>query len=138
MKYKLSSTDIYGNNIPLEYKIRNFITDEGIKKQEFQTFMIDDEEDDWFDFKIAFINTNLIKVTDMFASNNRHRKKGIPEALILEVKKLYKDKKIISSSNKQQLIAGEWRKPDADKVWKRLIKKSFAKYNPYTDTYELL
>ena len=135
---KLLSTDILGNTIGLKYQIRNFVTKEGIKKQEFQTFMDGDNEEEWFDFKIAFLENDLIKITDMFVGKEKHRKKGIPEALILEVKRLYGKNKIISSSNKNKLIKGEWRREAATKAWERLVSRSLAKYDFFTDTYELL
>jgi len=97
-----------------------------------------DKEDEWFDFKIAFLDNDLIKVTDMFIGKDKHRKKGIPEALILETKRLYGQKKIISSSNIHKLITNEWRRSEATKVWERLVSKSLAKYNQSLDTFELL
>ncbi len=131
--------DIYGNSVQAWYTIREFVTEDGIRKQEFRTYLDDDneEEEDWFDFKIAFLTDGSIKVTDMFVGKASHRKKGIPDALILEIKRLY-NKKVISSSNKNKLVRSEWRKPPATKVWERLVLKNKANYNSQTDTFELI
>lgn len=129
--------DIYGNPVQVRYTIREFVNDDGIRKQEFRTYLVGDKEEHWFDFKIAFLTDGSIKVTDMFVGNEDHRKKGIPDALILEIKRLY-NKKVISSSNEIKLVRDEWRKLPATKVWERLVLKNKAKYNLQTDTFELI
>ena len=73
----------------------------------------------------------------MFIGKDKHRKKGIPEALILEVKRLYKIQ-VISSSNRKPIIISEWRREEASKVWERLINQQKAIYDFDNDIYKLL
>ena len=137
METEITCIDIYGNEIKANYKIFEVENNYGLRKLEFRTYLPGDKEEVWFDFKIALIDNSIIKVTDMFIGKEEHRMKGIPEALILEVKRLY-NKKVISSSNKKPIILSEWRRIEADKVWKRLVRLNKAKYDELNDIYELL
>lgn len=106
-------------------------------KVELRLFMKGDENSKWFDFKLAPIGDDTLKVTDMFVGKESHRKKGIPEALIMESKKLFGNK-IISSSDKHPILISEWRREVASKVWDRLVKKGLAEYNSKFDFYFLI
>lgn len=137
MKREIICTDLNGNKRSAYYNIKKIITDDGIKKLEFRTYMENDKQNEWFDFKVALLDNDIIKVTDMFVGKQEHRMKGIPEALILELKRLF-NKKIISSSNSKPIIDNEWRKPSATKVWQRLVIQNRAKYDSYNDVFELI
>ena len=93
-----------------------------------------DNEVQYFDFQLTIINDDTLKVTSIFAGNDRQRKKGIPEALILMSRSLF-NKKITSSSRSN--INAEFRNSAATKVWERLVQKDLAKYNVAKDIYEL-
>lgn len=136
MKNKITYYDINENKVTAFYSILEQVTITGIKKIEFRTYLSNDADDDWFDFKVALLENNTLKVTDMFISKESHRKKGIPEALILEVKRIY-NKQVISSSNKKPKILGEWRRDEASKAWERLVSQGKAKYDEEEDIYVL-
>ena len=128
--------DRNGNIHLAKYSIFNVLSN-GINKLEFRTLLINDKVEEWFDFKITFIEGNLIKVTDMFIGKEEHRGMGIPEALILEVNRLY-SQKIISSSNKRPIVRSESRNASASKVWMRLVDKKYAFYDSENDVFVLL
>jgi hypothetical protein len=131
-------TDANCNQHKCVYEIHNqFDRYNNISKIEIRLFMEGDSAEEWFDFKLAPIANNELKVTDMFIGKNAHRRKGIPEALILEAKRIF-DKRIISSSNKQSILIAERRSRDATKVWERLVNKGFAIYNEAQDIFEIL
>ena len=121
-----------------EYEIHDRYDDHNdINKIEFRLIMKGDSVQNWFDFKLAPISNDILKVTDMFIGKDYHRKKGIPEALILEAKKIF-SKKIISSSEKYPILISEFRREAATKVWMRLMEKGYAKYNRELDIFELI
>ena len=74
----------------------------------------------------------------MFIGKDEHLKTGLPEALILLSRKIFK-KSIISSTNFQdyKISNREWRSEKATKVWQRLVKKGHAVYVEISDTYQL-
>lgn len=134
---KIKLVGIEGAIYEAEYEIHDFY-DRGddILKIEFRIFLKGDKYDEWFDFKLAPISNDTLKVTGMFIGKESHRGKGIPDAMILEARRIFQ-KKIISSSNKKKIIY-EWRKQAADKVWKRLIQKGYAEYDEKSDIYYLI
>lgn len=91
--------------------------------------------------KFSFIlmpmeNGRDMKSIDLLAGPYYNRK-GISDAIILKAKELF-NKRIISSSNKVKFHYSEIRKPDADRVWQRLVKKSLAEYDVENDYYYTL
>lgn len=121
-----------------EYEIHSrYDSFNNLNKIEIRLFMEGDSEKEWFDFKLAPIDNDTLKVTDMFIGKESHRMKGIPEALILEAGKIF-GKRIISSSDKHPILMNEWRRGAASKVWERLVQKGLAKYNSDKDYYCLI
>lgn len=85
------------------------------------------------EFKFSFIllimdNLPDLKVIDMYATNEYYRGKGIARAIILESKKLF-NKRVISSSNKNKIFNREMRKPDANRVWEKMVEEGLVQYN---------
>jgi len=121
-----------------EYEIHNqYDRYNKLDKYELRLFMKGDSHEEWFDFKLSPISETVLKVTDMFIGKSAHRKKGIPEVLIVESKKIF-NKKVVSSSNKHPILISERRSDEASKVWKRLEKKGLVRYNEISDVFEVL
>lgn len=132
----LKTYDEKGREYLFEYKY-GYKSFNGREKIEFQVnFLNDEEKQNWFDFKLAPIDEETLKVTDIFKGKDSHLKTGLPEALILLSKQLF-NKKIISSSNKVKTESCEWRSEPGTKVWKRLVKRNLALYDSETDTFTL-
>lgn len=94
---------------------------------------------DYFDFQFVELSEDKIKTTSMFAGiDEYYHGKGIPEALILELQRLFPDKTIISSSNKHAILLGESRTGAGSAVWERLVRVQKAKYLSEIDVYILL
>lgn len=112
----------------------------GNPKWVFRIMPEDLEAIDWFEFSITKVNDSIGKVTAM-AHNNLpvYIAKGIPDKMIEEAHQVL-NLEITSSSNKPSAksFENEWRAPDADKVWNRLIKQGKAVYDLSIDTYKLL
>lgn len=135
---KIITTGIDLKKYECEFEIHSrYDKHNNLHKVEIRLYMEGDSTGEWFDFKLAPISHDTLKVTDMFIGKESHRKKGIPEALILESQQLF-DKKIVSSSDKYPVLMSEWRKEEASKVWERLVQRGFAKYNPEKDQYYLI
>ena len=103
----------------------------------FKTLLEGIDKKKWFDFKVAPVGDNTLKVTDMFDYQDIYKGKGLPEALILEAQKQYPDKEIISSSNRQKAFKNEWRSDAGSAVWERLVKKGLAEYSDENDLFVL-
>lgn len=87
------------------------------------------EEEFKFSFMLLILNKPAdLKVIDMFAMNEYYRGKGIARAIIIEAKKIL-GKRIISSSNYHKLHNRELRKPDATRVWEKMVEDGLAGYN---------
>lgn len=110
-----------------------------ITKLCFKTVFAHSGETDWFDFKIAFIGAGEVKVTDMFLPQSPlYKGKGIAEALIVEVGKLFPERSVISSSNKLPILKRESRWPVGTIVWQRLVDRKLAIYDETKDVFNLL
>lgn len=132
----LTTIGIDGREHLFEYSFHEIGSDGDVKIEFRVNFAIETDKSKWFDFKLALINDQTLKVTDMFKGKNEHLRTGLPEALILLSKKTFQ-KKIISSSNKIKTQKCEWRSEPGTKVWQRLVKKNLAEYNSELDTFEL-
>lgn len=124
-----------------KYVYENYICDTcKIPKVSFMIYFADDSYDDFFDFKIAPLDEFTVKITDMFLDTRmRFKGKGIPETMILEVQRLFPDRQIISSTNKNEFsrVCNEWRSVPGSRVWGRLVEKGLASYNNFEDIYYL-
>ena len=117
-----------------------FDSSNDINKLLFFVYSADEDYDDYFDFKIAPLEHNIIKITDMFLDSKKYlRGRGIPEAMILEMHRLFPNHQIISSSNNDNFkrLIGEWRSLEGSAVWNRLVKNNLAIYNSEEDLYYL-
>lgn len=103
----------------------------------FKTVLTGIDKDKWFDFKVAPVGDNILKVTDMFDFQGIYKGKGLPEALILEAQNQYPDKQMISSSNRIKVFLGEWRSEAGTAVWERLVKRGLAEYSECDDIFIL-
>jgi len=103
----------------------------------FKTVLKGVDKKKWFDFKVAPINEDILKVTDMFDFQGIYKGKGLPESLIMEAQKRFPEKQIISSSNRQKVFKNEWRSAAGSAVWERLVKKGKAEYFAEKDIYRL-
>src|SRR5713226_4991625 len=85
------------------------------------------------------IDTALVISIEMFADRPAFREKGLPEAIIAEMAQLT-GRVVKSSSNRESrhLLRGEYRTPDADKVWRRLVAAMRATYSTEEDRYTYL
>jgi hypothetical protein len=89
-------------------------------------------------FRMTFVqvdDTSVI-VTEMFADLPDHRRLGLPEAVLAQMSD-QSGMGIFSSSNRPcaELLSGEHRTPDADKVWQRVIASGRASYVSLADRY---
>ncbi len=105
----------------------------GQKKWIFMVVPENMQFNEWFELSVLDLNGNEGKVVMM----NHHKRPeyiamGIPERLIEEAN-IQLDLTIKSSSNK--LGVGEYRTPNAEKVWERLVERDLAEYNDETDEY---
>lgn len=93
---------------------------------------------DWFDFQYVELSGNRIKTIAMFLDMNQcHRGKGLPEALILELRKLYPNHIITSSSNTVKDLSDECRTEMASSVWNRLVRSGQAIFDIDKDVFTL-
>jgi len=85
------------------------------------------------------IDRNSAVSIEIFADSDEYRQLGLPEALMRELA-LRSGRQISSSSNREaaHLLRGEYRTPDADKVWRRLNRSGEATYHANVDRYVLL
>lgn len=105
-----------------------------------KVFPLNRQYDDYFDFKYILLSEyRQVKVTDMFLDyKNYYQSKGLPEALILQLKYVYPEFQIISSSNKIRIVRNEWRSTAGTRVWERLVAVGRANYLEDIDTYLLV
>ncbi len=106
----------------------------------FLVYFANRDYNDYFDFKLTPIDQSTTKVTDMFLdAKGLFKGKGLPEALIIEAKRLFPDKQIISSTNSQTFkqVCNEWRSEQGSCVWNRLVAKNLARYDKDQDLYYL-
>ncbi|MBK6362501.1 MAG: hypothetical protein IPF52_03010 [Saprospiraceae bacterium] len=119
----LSTIGVEGKEYFWEY-IYEWIDDHDEIKIAFRVnFIHEVDKEKWFDFKLLPVNDDTLKVTDMFKGKDEHLKTGLPEALILLSRKIFK-KSIISSTNFQDYkISNRVAFEKATKVWQRLVKR---------------
>jgi hypothetical protein len=103
----------------------------------FKTVLNGVDKKKWFDFKVAPIGEDILKVTDMFDFQKIYKGKGLPETLILEAQKRFPEKQVISSSNRQKIFKNEWRSDAGSAVWERLVQSGKAEYSAEKDVYKL-
>jgi len=129
-----------GQTYDLEYQPEEqFDAVDQITKLCFKTVFVHSGETDWFDFKIALIGVNEVKVTDIFLPQNPlYKGKGVAEALIIETGKLFADRTVISSSNKFPILKRESRWDAGTSVWRRLVNRRLAVYDETHDIFKLL
>ena len=96
----------------------------------------DPECEDFFEFKVEDFDENYVRI-DTMTNHGKHeyKNKGIPEYLIPIVAKEL-NKKILSSVEDARPIRAEFRTPDAEKFWKRMVTKNKAIYHEKKDRYE--
>jgi hypothetical protein len=95
------------------------------------------EVDQYFEASFTEQGQVMLRVSLLMANGQEHfRGKGIPEALILHVG-ARSDRKVVSSSNLDPDV-DEYRKPNATKVWERLVAMGQAERLPGIDRYVLL
>lgn len=119
--------------------VYELINDHDEKKIAFRiNFLNEEDKEKYFDFKLLPVGDSTLKVTDMFKGKDEHLRTGLPEALILLAREIFK-KSIISSTNfdDYKISTREWRSEKATKVWKRLVNKGLAAYIEIKDTYKL-
>jgi hypothetical protein len=95
---------------------------------------------DWFEFSVVKIDDQRGKISDMNTyGDKRYKMKGIPDKMIEEAARTLK-LQIISSTNNPafKVLYTEWRSPDADKVWQRLVSRGIANYDSRTDIFTFL
>lgn len=119
------------------YSVRTYIDKASkLQKNVFMVFRENMVNRDPFDFQFVELPGKVIKITDMFVDYGGHCKgKGLPEALICEVNRLFPDYNISSSSNTHKALLGEWRSTQGSAVWERLVRIGKAKYLSDYDTY---
>lgn len=93
---------------------------------------------DFFEFKVVHFDDKYIRIA-MMTNNDRteYMKKGIAEYLISTVSKDI-NKKILSSVKDARPNKDEYRTPDAEKFWKRMVEKKKAIYRHEMDRYEFV
>ena len=89
---------------------------------------------EFFELTVEDMENDALKITMM--ENHKipeYSATGIPDALIPHIAKTFQ-KAVVSSSN--GVRAGEFRTPDATKVWDRLVTNGMATKDEETDSYE--
>lgn len=127
-----------GHTYYFKYKLENqYDKARELMKVCFKTTYVLQKDNNWFDFKVALAENNLLVVTDMFDTMDFETEKyifkgkGLPEALIREAQKIFPDKTIVSDAHGDLWPAGR-------KVWERLVQQGSAEYIPREDRYQLL
>lgn len=93
---------------------------------------------DFFEFRVVSFDEEYVRI-DIMTHNYmpEFKKKGIPEYLIPTVAKDI-NKKILSSKKDNRTKKSEYRTPDAEKFWKRMVEKKKAIYRHEMDQYEFV
>ena len=89
---------------------------------------------EFFEFIVVKKNT-ITKVQNMFAHDNKYRKKGLPEELIAYAKTILKSN-IYSSSVVHQ--GNDYISEEGKKVWKRLIENHKAVFDKSLNRYKTI
>jgi|GEM_PF-3578480 len=122
------------------YKVRTYR--ESLDDIDVIAFMVAEPgriSNDYFDFQFVELPDNEIKITSMFVGiDDYYRGKGLPEALIMEVQRLFPYQTIISSSNTHKVLHREDRWEPGTAVWERLVRSGNAKYSKERDIYYLI
>jgi hypothetical protein len=94
------------------------------------------EEENWFTMTLERCKSGLWKITWIGDADRRthYAAAGIPDALIPEASRVLRAS-ICSSSNIHREAPNEWRTPDAETMWKRLMTRGLARYLPGDDRY---
>lgn len=122
------------------YTVRTYVDKwNNIRKNQFMVTPIENLGSIPFDFQFVELPNKTIKVTDMFIDYGQYCKgKGLPEALICEVSRLFPEYNIVSSSNIHKSLKGEWRSEQGSAVWERLVRRGKAIYSKEHDIYHLI
>ena len=93
-------------------------------------------EENWFEMTLELCGERLWKITHIGDAERRPHfaAAGIPDALIPEASRVLAAA-IRSSSNRGAKRENEFRTIDADKMWKRLLRKGLARYVAGEDYY---
>jgi hypothetical protein len=92
-------------------------------------------DDDSFDMNLARCPSGIYKITEVNHYDHPHYSKmGIGDALIPEASRVL-NAAIRSSSNRNPERPNEFRHPDAEKIWKRLMASGLARYCSVKDFY---
>jgi len=80
---------------------------------------------------------NVLQVTNMqHGGNEGLRRRGIVQQVIVHFERL--GHRLQSSTNSgKELVDGEFRSPDADRVWKKLVGRNLADYDEAEHRYIL-
>jgi hypothetical protein len=91
----------------------------------------------FFECNVEAVDAKTVRVVAIAHHGaSAYRAMGIPDELLPEIAAVL-GRRVVSSSN-LNAQAGEWRTPDAGKVWNRLRSKGRADYDPVTDRFHLL
>lgn len=94
------------------------------------------DEDDWFDMNLVPFGVGEFMISSI-ANHGKcwYAKKGIGDALIPRAAH-FLGARIVSSSNRKRRSKDEFRTCPAEKIWKRLVDKQLAIYDPDEDRYQ--
>ncbi len=135
-KYDMVCIDRYGNQNNFNYSL-DFSEENEFEKIIFRVIPADLMTEDWFELSVIKIDDTSGKISAMVNNTIPELSgKGVPDRLI-EIAASQLNLKIISSSNKpsSKKLDTEWRTPDADNVWDRLVLQNKATYDPDLDIY---
>jgi hypothetical protein len=120
-----------------KYVLNKEICSSGRIEWKFTITPLNDSYSDFFEFIAEEIDEETFKIKTVSHNNQEiYIAKGIPEQMIFELASL-STKNIISSSNKShsKKIEGEFRTPQATKVWERIKNIGHANYLEEKDIY---
>lgn len=132
---QLQCTDRDGNSQTFEYE---FKPDMSKLQWTFRVWQLgEDLSNGFFELVVTEVSPSDVRITMLnHFQIPMYRAKGIPDALIPEVRRALD--RNVQSSPTRGATADVYRTKDATKVWNRLVEAGLARHDKTTDVFHLL